>query len=438
MKKQLSITRRVRQRLFELLKITSITLFLFVLIDVFFGAWVMSLVRPTDIFRVRHPIYHHSLKPNFDGIGHWGTWTYPICTDANGFKTHCHQKKTSSKVFDVAFLGDSFTEGVGLPYEQTFVGMVAANTPELKIANLGVVSYSPAIYLAKLKALYAKGYQFKHLIVFIDIGDAYDEANAYDLHDNTVVVDKGEQYPLGFAHQLRRSAAQYLPLTVEGWTQINKLGVAKNNVTAPATTPRVTPLVASTSEASVQQNTGTVSTPAAVSTNNNTPQQPTQSSVDSTVPATTSSTFNSQAPFIQNIYEGVYLKDYPKSEWTYNSQSTHYGVDGVNGTLSKMKKEMQALYTLAQSHGTKLSIGVYPWPGQIKHDVVESQQVKIWREFCESRCAHFYNTFPSFFSLAQQQGAENFIYRYYFQGDVHFNERGNEIIARLLLDAGIQ
>jgi hypothetical protein len=103
-----------------------------------------------------------------------------------------------------------------------------------------------------------------------------------------------------------------------------------------------------------------------------------------------------------------------------------------------MKKEMQALYALAQSQGTKLSVGVYPWPGQIKHDVVESQQVKIWHEFCQPRCVHFYNTFPSFFALAQQQEADTFIYNYYFQGDVHFNERGNEIIANLLLNTGIK
>ena len=103
-----------------------------------------------------------------------------------------------------------------------------------------------------------------------------------------------------------------------------------------------------------------------------------------------------------------------------------------------MKKEMQVLYKLAQAHGTKLSVGVYPWPGQIKHDVVESQQVKVWREFCQSRCEHFYNLFPSFFNLAQQQGVDNFIHDYYFQGDVHFNERGNEIIARLLLETGLR
>jgi hypothetical protein len=224
------------------------------------------------------------------------------------------------------------------------------------------------------------------------------------------------------------------------WTQINKLGASKNNVTAQTKipTPRVTPLVASATEPSVEQTAGRVALPDPATTNNNTSTQNTQQPADSALPEAASPTLSSQAPFIKNIYEGVYLKDYPKSEWTYNSQSPHYGVDGVNGTLAKMKKEMQALYALAQSQGTKLSVGVYPWPGQIKHDVVESQQVKIWREFCQSRCEHFYNMFSSFFNMAQQQGADNVINDYYFQGDVHFNERGNEIIARMLLETGLR
>ena len=432
MKKRSLISQAVRQRLFELLKITSVTISLFILIDVFLGAWVMSLVRPADLFRIRHPIYHHSLKPNFDGIGRWGTWTHRICTDTNGFKSSCDQKRTATKHYDLAFLGDSFTEGVGLPYEKTFVGMVAAQTPTLNIANLGVVSYSPAIYLAKLKALYAEGYQFKHVIVFIDIGDAYDEANAYDLHDDRVVVDKGEPYPLSFGHKLRRAASQYLPLTAEAWLQINKLGAAKN-------TPMVqSPVVPINPVATIKQTAGFVDAPKPSISTDNTPTLASQNLVDSTPSKPVSAGSTAEAPFIQNIYEGVYLKDYPKSEWTYNNQSIHYGTDGVTGTIAKMKREMQALYDMAQAHGTRLSIGVYPWPGQIKHDVVESQQVKIWRDFCQTRCTHFYNTFPSFFALAAQQGTEAFIYNYYFQGDVHFTERGNEIIARTLLDAGIK
>lgn len=435
MNKKRAIKSPFQQRLAELLAISALTLGLFLLLDFFGGSWLLSKMKSTDAFRTRHPIYHHTLKPNFDGLGYWGSWSYRVCTDGEGFKTQCESRPPVSKTFDVAFLGDSFTEGVGLPYEQTFVGMVAAQTPELKIANLGVVSYSPSIYLAKLKALYAKGYAFKHLIVLIDIGDVYDEANSYDLHDETVVVDKGEHYPLSVAQQLRRRLLQYFPLTGEAWFLIKKISDAKNNVRDSSVATRSQPEPPALVEAPAVEavKPALLATPLNAELLNSAPAQPGRLS-----PPHPSTNPNPEKPFLKNIYEGIYLKNYPKSEWTYNSQSTHYGAEGVTGTLAKLEKQMQVLYDLARSNGTKLSVGVYPWPGQIKYDVVESQQVKIWREFCQTRCEHFYNMFPAFFDLAQQQGQEAFVYQYYFQGDVHFNERGNEVIARTLLGIGIK
>jgi hypothetical protein len=425
----------IQQKIGELLKVFAFTLVLFLLVDVCFGAWVIALVRPSEPFRVRHPVYHHTLKPNYDGLGRWGTWSYRICTNGEGFKTSCEQKHSTKKEFDVAFIGDSFTEGIGLPYEQTFVGMVAAKSPDLSIANLGVVSYSPAIYLAKLKDLFAKGYRFKHIIVFIDIGDAYDEANAYDLHRESIVVDKGEPYPMSLDRKIRRLASQYLPLTGEAWVQLRKLRVSTtepNGQTAPqpleAQRGNNTP--AAPSNATIQS--GTSSTQSLL-TKDETPTAP----VRDTAPQT-NQTEPLETPFKNNIYEGIYLKNYPKSEWTYNQQSPYYGSEGVVGTLSKMRKEMQALHALAQAYGAKLSVGVYPWPGQLKYDVVDSLQVNTWREFCETRCEHFYNAFPTFFSLVQEHGQDKVIGDYFFAGDVHFTKEGNEVIARTLLDTGIK
>ena len=43
------------------------------------------------------------------------------------------------KDFDILFIGDSFTEGVGLDYNDTFVG-IFENNLKLNIGNLGVSS----------------------------------------------------------------------------------------------------------------------------------------------------------------------------------------------------------------------------------------------------------------------------------------------------------
>ena len=396
--------------------IFGVTAVLFVVLDFFFGAKILSSIRKSEAFRIQHSTYHHTLKPNYDGMGRWGDWTYKMCTNLHGFKDQCNAPANASKSFDVAFMGDSFTEGIGLPFEQTFVGLVAQQYPDLRIANLGVVSYSPAIYLAKLKDLYTNGYRFKHVIVFIDIGDVFDETNAYDLHNDAVVVDKGEPYPLSGLRYLRRVTAKNLPLTGEVWVQVRKLP------------PKLFPTPASQSIA-----VPTASAPATAIAPPKSDQTEQRASPEAAQP-----TQAPDAPFIKNIYEGIYLKNYPKSEWTYNVQSTQYGNDGVLGTLEKMKREMMAVHVLTKDYGSTLSVGVYPWPGQILHDKEDSLQVRTWREFCETRCLHFYNAFPSFFRLASETSKDSVVQRYYFAGEAHFNAIGNEIIARVITQEGIK
>ena len=94
-------------------------------------------------YRIRHKIFHHSLQPKFDGWGYWFK-KYRVCTDANGFKHSCDEVGREEKHFDIGFVGDSFVEGIGLPFEKTFVGMFSSENPQLKIANLGVANYSPS------------------------------------------------------------------------------------------------------------------------------------------------------------------------------------------------------------------------------------------------------------------------------------------------------
>jgi hypothetical protein len=396
--------------------IIGITTAFFLTLDFFLGSKILMTIRNSEPFRIQHSIYHHTLKPNYDGAGRWGDWTYKMCTNLHGFKDRCNAPANGSKSYDVAFMGDSFTEGIGLPFEESFVGRVSNDNPDLRIANLGVVSYSPAIYLAKLKDLYAKGYSFKHVIVFIDIGDVYDEANSYDLHDETVVVDKGEPYPLRGLRYLRRFASKNFPLTGEAWVQARK--IPKQFIANQPTGPNASPVL-------------TLPATVASSPNSESPER---------TPRTESAqtTHTDEKPFVQNIYEGIYLKNYPKSEWTYNTKSTEYGSDGVMGTLEKMKREMNALYILTKSNGSTLSIGVYPWPGQILHDIEDSLQVQTWREFCSTRCLHFYNMFPTFFNLAQESSKDSVVQKYYFAGDAHFNALGNKIVADVITAQGIK
>ena len=79
-----------------------------------------------------------------------GVSNYLMCApDGNGFKISCDDfnDKKINKQFDIGIIGDSFTEAQF--YEEFFVGLISKKYKNLKIANLGVASYSPSIYFLK-------------------------------------------------------------------------------------------------------------------------------------------------------------------------------------------------------------------------------------------------------------------------------------------------
>jgi len=179
--------------------------------------------------RVQNKFYHHTLLKNFDGLEKWGSKEYRICTDHLGFKTDCLNVNNSSE-FDIAFIGDSFTEGIGMEYHDTFVGLFANSAKDLKIANLAVSSYSPSIYFKKIEHLLSSGVKFKHLIVFIDISDIQDEANYYiEDKDNNItsrdLLDSRKRKLIKFKKTLRKNFI----LTYALYDRIKKV-VKKENV----------------------------------------------------------------------------------------------------------------------------------------------------------------------------------------------------------------
>ncbi len=417
----------------EIRYIIIFTLTLFLLIDIFAGRWLLSIARneqPKDDFRIAHGIFHHTLKPNYNGIGFWGPGnyrgygTYHVCTNGSSFKDRCENVGVIEKSFDIGFIGDSFTEGVGMPFEKSFVGMVAKQYPELKIANLGVVSYAPSIHLAKLKEFYKQGYSFKNVIVFIDIGDVQDEALTYEVV-NGKVLSRHSQLPDGFIPKLRRYASRLLPLTGFAWNKIKDY----------AESSRVD---SKTEQNIVNQTVTSPQTGRSIQTEGKQNKELETTSPSVQAPALTALVSLPAMPNAPKEGVSIYEPGYTRSAWTFNPNSSGYGPDGIQGTINKMKNTMQELYELTRANGSTLSIGVYPWPGQIKYDVENSLQVQIWKEFCTTRCKHFYNAFPAFFKEKAQIGEDALLFKYYMGGDMHFNALGNAVIAETIINEGIQ
>src|SRR3984893_8818054 len=125
--------------------------------------------------------YHHGLKPNLSMMTRWGRAKYQLFTDDLGLRdqTRRHVPREDGHR-RILFLGDSFVEGLGVPYEKTFVGIVGDRIRQMggeaEVFNGGCLSHSPRLYLLHLQDLVDRlGMHFDDVVVFIDTSDAGDE-----------------------------------------------------------------------------------------------------------------------------------------------------------------------------------------------------------------------------------------------------------------------
>ena len=352
-----------------------IIIFTFVIslcVDFFFGKKILEITDKfwlkTEFYgrikRIDHPVFHHGLKPNVEMKNAKGfNDNYIFCTDNHGFKYKCRENR--GKKFDIGIIGDSFTEGVSLPYEKTFVGIFESKVTKT-VANLGVISYAPKIYLSKLNYYLNKGYEFKEIVVLIDISDLYDDSVYYRIN-NQFIID--ENYERGKRLKLRKFLRKHFPFTNYYMYVIKNLN--KNPDTLP-------------------------------------PE-------------------NFEEPQFKKLVN-------TKSKWTYSKKEK---IDGYWGTIKENQKEMlknmSDLHSILEKKNINLSIGVYPWPQQLKNDNVNSEHVKMWRDFCITKCKNFIDLFPILFKEKENNGFLETYRKYYFWNDIHFNEEGNKLVAKELI-----
>ncbi len=334
-----------------------------------------TLQKPKDAFiaGTRHDIYHHDLKPNVDNDIWFGNIQYPICTNEYGFKISCTQKDTpASKHYDVAFIGDSFTEAVGMTYEESFVGLYAKNNPSLRVANLGVSSYSPSIYYAKIAYLLQQGFTFKHIIVGIDISDIQDEAITYKLSpDDTKVLEKNIKTSL---------VPPPPPATVDKET------AARNNIFE-----KYFKYIWFINLIVYEY------------------FYPTQ------------------------IHAEQFNTESNRSQWTHVKTSPYYGSEGIEGGINQAVASMGKLKKLLDARNIKMSVFVYPWPSQLIYAPRNHRGVTLWQEFCEKeQCANFIDVNATLYDKVEKNGLVETLVDNYILDDFHFNATGNALVYKVI------
>ncbi len=139
----------------------------------------------TKEYRVSNDLYHHDLKPNMNSVYAFGDLTSTFVTNSLGFRDSVIRDiPNKSSRYRIVLMGDSYTEGAGIEYPETFAGRIDAVLKKqgIEILNAGVASYAPSVYLVKLRNLIEdRSLQMDEVVLFLDLSDIWDEGNCYGL-----------------------------------------------------------------------------------------------------------------------------------------------------------------------------------------------------------------------------------------------------------------
>ena len=202
-----------------------IFLLVFLTFDIVFFSIVPSELKSklynNRAHRIKSFYYHHDLRPMASFYDHWGYEKYKIYTNNLGFKDSSN-REVKFKKKNILFIGDSFTEGVGVKYEDTYVGLIERNlktkSNDIEVLNAGVQSYSTSIYLSKLyHLLERKKLPITDVVVVISGGDIFDDHYKYlDLNDDFILnhVDQKNKYIIKIINFFKSNTLTYQLITI--------------------------------------------------------------------------------------------------------------------------------------------------------------------------------------------------------------------------------
>lgn len=326
-------------------------------------------------YRIPSALYHHDLAPLVDTRGVWGHTLYRMRTNSLGFKDSTARiVPRESPGHRMLVIGDSFAEGVGFEFDETFVGIIARELGGrgIEVLNAAVASYAPAIYYRKVKYLIEeRNLGFDELVVFLDISDIYEEALFYDFEDDVVQLrPTAPAWARGF-DGWRAADEESATKAVRSWLASNSVAFHLGNLVAERWSGGPLPEVGAAGH----------------------------------LPRTN-------------------LK---RAHWTLNPRYyEEYGREG----LARAGADMERLLALLAPRSVELAVVVYPWPDQVAFDDRDSLQVSFWRGWCAARGVRFVNLFPPFFAGGT---ARERVAAYFIPSDIHLSRAGHELMARSFL-----
>jgi lysophospholipase L1-like esterase len=342
--------------------------------------WRQARLRSANDYIQKSETLHHALIPRKSAPqASFGPLQYAVYVNSLGMRDATPREvPLRSPRRRILLLGDSFTEGVGLPYESTFAGILAERLAErdVEVLNGGVQSYAPVLHLRALRHWIEElGLEVDEITCFLDLSDPEDEIRYAEEEGR---ASTSLERPWSPNPQVIRS-------------------ITLRRLLRPIE-PYIQDLIPALDDGFdwIKQNTTLIRL---------------------------AGYWIRRLNFGESLALGLNMR---RATWT----SDEAALAAMRPGLELAGIHMSDLLGLARRHDIPLSIVVYPWPDQIYRRERGSVYESFWDTWARENGVSFYTLFPDFVTDGDPA---QMIRDHFIPEDAHWNSKGHLLVAERFL-----
>jgi hypothetical protein len=305
---------------------------------------------------------------------------YNVFTNEFGYRYSGIKKNETNKNV-IAFMGDSFTYGVGLEYQQTFISKVEDHAKDYRVLNLAVPSYSPTTHLYQLEKLINKNIYPKKIILVIDLTDVSDEAGRWERKLNSIRPNLiGNNTEHKDNTKIKDSASIWKNFRKKNFKGTKQISTYINTQMR---------LIKIKFKKKITQN------------------------------------FTELGITRMGDFTYIDFKDLEQGNFWWKPY-------GVTGGLKKIESNIIKISNLGKKINADFYIVIYPWAVTLEFGQAIFNWESYGKNLCKiSSCKKLINLFPDFNNYKNDNN--NWSTDLFFLNDTHWNKKGNKIVAEKII-----
>ena len=139
--------------------------------------------------------------------------------------------------------------------------------------------------------------------------------------------------------------------------------------------------------------------------------------------------------FVKSFIDDIQVRNNDRSKLTHQDWeliNDKFLPLGIENGMKKIKNNLMEISQLSSKNNNELYLLIYPWPGQLAYESIFDWPKYVEQLCIEIDCEGVIDTFPDFFSY--KKNSKSWQKELYIRGDMHFNQKGNFVLAEIIAD----